>query len=210
VSTTTPNHIPTSFEDLFVNYYRYVVNLVIRKGIAPQNAEDVAMTILTTFYEKDVLADYDPEHTVVHQGRARHTKFVTFLSGFVLIYLRHHRDRQNIHAAREPALCNAPDFATDGKQEYIEVIAPPTVETYDALFMEDLIGVISKHLATIRESSWAKVRMQEFFGRVLVQVNVEGSVDVAALAAEYEVTQASVRNWLHRLHDEISVALADQ
>lgn len=203
----TSSIVPTSFEDLFTNYYRYVVRLVIAKGISPQNAEDVAMTILTTFYEKDALADYDPEYTSVHQGQVRHTKFISFLSGFVLIYLRHYRDRQNIHAKREPALCNAPDYATNGRQEYVEVISQPTVETYDSLYMEDLVSDITRHLGAIEESSRSRVQMKEFFSRVLVMVNVEGSVDTAALAAEYKVSRESIRTWLGRLRVEIDAAL---
>lgn len=207
--TPLPTDVPTSFEDLFSAYYPYVVRLVTRKGISPQNAEDVAMTILTTFYEKDVLSDFDPQRTVVHQGKARTTKFTTFLSGFVLIYLQHYRDRQNIHGRREPAIMNMPvgRQAENLSSEWGEVFSAPTVETYDSLFMEDLVNDISRHLGAIEESSRSRVQMKEFFSRVLVMVNVEGSVNTATLAAEYKVSRESIRTWLLRLRTEIDVAL---
>jgi len=199
---TVPNYVPTSFADLFTNYYPYVVNLVKRKGINPQNAEDVAMTILTTFFEKDALSDYDPNHS-------SSAKFQTFLSGFVLIYLRHYRDRQNIVANREPAIVNMPVGRSAGRSvsEWGELFSTPTEESYDGLFMEDLVETITEHLSAIEESSRSRVQMKEFFDRVLVMANYEGSVNVAALAVEYNVSQNSVRAWLTRLKGEIMTAL---
>lgn len=51
-----PDIIPANYDELFTAYYDYVVGLVVTSGIDVQNAEDVAMTILATFFEKDVLS----------------------------------------------------------------------------------------------------------------------------------------------------------
>lgn len=206
-------YVPTDYSDLFQTYFPYVKFLVSRGGIDPLNVEDVAMTVLSKFLEKDALADFDPEHTVSYGGVDRKTVFSTFLTGFITIYLRHYRDRQNIQRSRERIVL---DMHTRSVEKMIEqqtvgdLIIPPTVETYEDLYTNDLEQHILRHLRSLPDDGRTrKISLESLFLRVAEQVRVRGDYHVPTLAKDMNVSVALVRNWMVKLKAEISVALQD-
>lgn len=204
----TSDYVPEDYSDLFEHYWRYVVKLVRSFGIDDQNAEDVAMTILTKFLEKDALADYRPEFVSNHGGVARPAVFTTFLSGFVFAYVRHHRDRQTITKRREPAMLDAP-VAQDGTATtWIEMYGPVEPEDHDDIYHDDLVRAIRRSLEAMPPSARAHVNIVALFDRMVAQISTTGQYDTAALAAEFGVSQSAIRNWILRLRDEISNVLS--
>src|SRR5215216_488189 len=95
---------PGSYDELFRNYYPFVVGLVGKQGIAVDNREDVASEILLRFYERDFLNEFNPDLTFEVKGRIVRARFKSFLSAFVVNYVRSHRDRQNLRLRREPLI----------------------------------------------------------------------------------------------------------
>lgn len=203
----TPDYLPEDYSDLFTNYYAYVSSLVFGAGIDPQNVEDVTMAILTKFFENDVLADYDPDHTTSHGGVTRKAVFRTFLSGFVKLYVRHYRERQTTTSNREPLLCNQPvrDGSNSfGETDWVELFGPPVVESYDDLQMGDAISTVRARLADLPGDS--KCSIADLFEAVLAHLRDYGKPDIAQLANQFEVSQTTVRVRLARLKDEMHVA----
>lgn len=206
---SSTDYVPADFTDLFKNYYPYVTHLVQRFGIEAQNSEDVAMTILTKFYEKDVLEDFDPTFTSHHGGVERPAVFSTFLSGFVFCYVRHYRNRQSIGIRREGKSIYAPTGRGESPQQWIDVYAPSVDTDYDEVFAADLVRQITAHLAALPPSARARVNLVAMFTRITEQVEQAGKYDVPALSSEFGVSQNSIRNWIHRLREEITEVLAN-
>lgn len=214
MQTLVKNHVPADFTELFGHYYDYVVRLVKKAGIEPQNAEDVAMTILSKFYEKDALSDYDPTRTREINGVARTTQFSTFLSGFVLVYVQHYRDRQNVTKWREvlkvdsTVTVGGPDGA---EKNWLDVQGHVTRDDHDDLLLQDLAASITAHLKTREGTGRARrVALTDFFSRLMVEVTVDARINVARLAEEYQVSPQAVYKWLDTLRAEIDIVLAEQ
>lgn len=196
--TTPPT--PTDYTELFDNYYDYVQRLLYRAGIERQNLEDVSMSILLKFYEKDVLSDYSPEYKAVHNGVEKTATFMSFLSGFVLLYARHYRDRQNIMAKRSHAF---PETDSEAPPAFPTAVVPE----YDNLYMEDLVHTVSAHLNDVPRLPRARFDLSDLFPRVVRQVEENGAISSTELAAEFGVTSETIRNRLKDLRTEVKVAL---
>lgn len=203
------HYVPTSFEDMFERYYDYVVRLVSQSGIDFQNAEDVAMTILTKFFEKDALSDFDPEFTTQYGGVVRKAVFRTFLSGFVKTYVRHYKERQRIQKDREGFSADTVMFFYSESGEaatWLDLSGPVYEENYDALHEKDLIQSIRAHLDSVPPRNVQdQCDLRAFFEAVLVQTYEDGRVDTATLAEQFEVSKTSIQNWLKRLRSEVAV-----
>lgn len=209
--TTTPvatatarSQAPADYTELFTVYYDYVTHLVKRAGIFPDNSEDVAMTILTKFFEKSVLEDFDPEHTTNHAGVTRKAVFRTFLSGFVLSYVRHYRDRQQVDAYREPKIINSEFTAPDGTYgTWADVYGTPTTETYEVLYEEDFINTVRRHLRSLPPPNSPRAPLPDVFEAALKQANETGEVHVPTLAAQFNVSTNTIYVRLSRLKAEV-------
>lgn len=208
------NYVPESFEDMFSHYYEFVVRLVASFGIDFQNAEDVAMTILTKFFEKDVLSDFNPEFTSEYSGVTRKAVFRTFLSGFVRSYVRHYLDRQTTHRVREGFSVDTPVFTfpeSGDTQTWMEYAGPKYHEEFEDLHEEDLLLSIR---ARLRRRQNHNVQdhcdMPVFFERVRQQIYEQGKIDTLQLAEDFGVSKTSIQNWLKRLRVEVSAVVKDR
>ncbi len=205
--------VPSSFEEMFATHYDYVVRLVAQSGIDFQNAEDVAMTILTKFFEKDALNDFDPEFTTEYGGITRKAVFRTFLSGFVKTYVRHYRDRQEVTRLREGFSVDTVMFTYADSGEpatWMDLQGPSFEEKYEDLAEQDLLASIRSRLQhSTPRNSQDQCNMPEFFEAVLRQTYAEGRVDTAALAEEFGVSKTSIQNWLKRLRSEVSSVIEE-
>ena len=205
---SSTDYVPADFSDLFKNYYQYVTRLVQRFGIEEQNSEDVAMTILTKFYEKDVLADFSPSFTTHHGGVTRPAVFSTFLSGFVFSYVRHYRTRQVLHTQREGKSIYTP-VDMPGNLCWIDLNTPSVSTDYDEMITEDLIRSITAHLTALPPRVRERINLATVFSRVAEQINQSGKYDVPALSKEFGVSQNAVRNAIVCLRTEVAEVLAD-
>lgn len=202
------NYVPDSFEDMFANYYHYVVRQVMACGISKENSEDVAMKILIKFYEKDVLSDYNPDFETTHSGTTRKAVFRTFLTGFVNVYVRHFVDRQRIHKHREGFSADTVIIqGADGSQDqtWLDLNAGSVEDDYDRIEVESLVYDIRAHLLTITKArSKDLCDFPKLFELVLEQVYLGGSVDTKELANVFGVSLTTINtSWLPRLRKEV-------
>lgn len=210
-TTTRADFVPESFSEMYAHYYDYCVRLVARQGIDGQSAEDVTQAILVKFFEHNALADYDPDRTTVVNGEPRRAAFRTFLSSFVLAYLRHYVNRQAIHKQREGLSTDAP-LATDTDQAnsltVLDIVAPVYEERYDDLYEQELIAAVKQRLIEEPKKRASRCDMAAFFDAVLRQFHATGVIDTLALAAEFGISKSSVNNWLKSLRSTITAAVA--
>lgn len=213
-STTRTDFVPQTFDELYRHYFKYVVKYVIALGIEPQNAEDVAQTVLTKFFEKDVLSDYDPERYVQANGRIRKAVFGTFLSGFVRLYVMHYRDRQWVLKKREGTSLDATLAPTENggsEGSPMDWTGPAITEEYEDLHFVNLVNGIRTHLSHIPpRNAQDQCNMVEFFNVVLQQTYEDGKIDTIALSARFGVSKTSIQNWLKRLRHEVHVVVDEE
>lgn len=120
---------PETYADLFEHYHGFVLGLVLKAGIRPQDAEDVASEILLWFMEKDALTWYDPAK-VFDVGpnpnrpgpRFRTARFSSLLRRVVLLRVRKYLDIQYINEVREKVVPHTADEAVS-----LEFLAPPVL-----------------------------------------------------------------------------------
>ena len=157
MSTTIIRPVPTNYSEVFSLYYPYIIKLVRKAGIDSQNVEDVAMQLLTKFYEKDVLSDYNPEFTSSHSGVVRSANFNTFLAGFVFSYIRYLKGRQELNKNREPTLVDSSISSTSENSSsdlpWIVQHGLRHEDTHEELELEELILRINAHLARVTSKS---------------------------------------------------------
>lgn len=209
----TKDFVPESFDELFSHYYVFVVKLVQTFGIDRQNSEDVAMTILSKFLEKDALSDFNPEFASNHNGVTRKAVFRTFLSGFVSVYVRHYRDRQQLQLKREGISHDAPAFTFDSGEPmtWMDYIGPRYYEEFEDLADRELLASIRTHLATTKpRNAQDKCDLPLFFEMTLQQTREHGEVRTEELAELFDVSKTSIQNWLRRLRTEVNGVIEAQ
>lgn len=208
---SSANIIPTDYADLFREYYQYVTLLVRKAGIPEIEAEDVAMSILMTFMEKGALEDYDPERIVVRNGVERTAAFRTFLSGFVLIYVRHYRERIQTRSFREGFSTETVMYVegdTGTPVTYMDLHAPVQNEGYDDLMAEDLIVEIREHIGKIKPRNGNdRMDLTLFFDVILDQIQEHDEVRPSELAEMFGINRSTTFNWLRSLRKEIALVV---
>jgi len=192
---------PESYEELFKNYYSFVVGLVGKQGISLDNREDVASEILLRFYERDFLNEFNPDLSFEVNGRIVKARFKSFLSAFVVNYVRSHRDRQNLRIKREPLIVDGAATLVD--HEHYE-------DDYSALYEEELVLKIRDHLKTVpRKSRQDQCDLLALFDAVVSQVRVNGKYSVKELQAQFGVSPTAIHTWLGWMRLNIAKALED-
>lgn len=209
---------PKDYEDLYRQYYEYVVILVRKFGIEENSVEDVASSILMRFFERDFLNEFDPNLVFIFKGEERRARFKSFLSKFVLTYVQSYRDKQTRRNRREVLSSGAayisPRFTTvlranpKGLVEseyWLDIIADdPGVSMEDTVIsgMEGntLIDEIRTHLASIpRNRSNDLCDLVALFDAIIVQVDEFGYCDIGELRKQFGVSPTSIHSWMWRL-----------
>lgn len=218
ISSVRPSHrarltddfVPGTFEEMYSFYYDFVVSLCISPGgIDQQDAEDVAQSILLKFHERGSLDFYDPSYVTEVNGIEHHALFRTFLSGFVLRYVKHHRNMQGKRLRREPVSLDSqisqPGDEDSGKRESdgrFKLTYEPGYEEADANFA---IKRIRDHLSTLSPiNSQDRCEMVPFFDQIQIHAELYGRPNVTELAAHFGVSTVSIQSWLKRLRREVS------
>lgn len=203
---------PSSYEELFKTYYSFVVGLVGKQGISVDNREDVASEILLRFYERDFLSEFNPDLTFEVNGRIVKARFKSFLSAFVVNYVRSHRDRQNLRAKREPLII---DSTIPGSEHspYLFLNALEKdyyLDDYSGLYEEALVTKIREYLKTVpRKSRQDQCDLVALFDTVVQQVRVNGKYSVKELQARFGVSPTAIHTWLGWMRLNIAKALKE-
>lgn len=210
-STPRTDLVPATFEEVFQDYYDYVVRLVVYLGIDAQSAEDVAVAVLEKFFERDALSDYDPNYVVVVKGLPRQAAFRTFLNGFVRVYVQHHRKMQHKTQWREAYSLDATAFvrAADGEPvTWAELRADEYTEQYDSLMAWDFARTLRARLAAIPpHSDKDRCNLAAVLDVIVEQLETLGRIDIAALADHFGVGRTTAHNWMARLRSGVLESL---
>lgn len=207
---------PADYADLFRKYYDYVVTLVRRNGIEENRKEDVACDILLRFYERDFLAKFDPTLVFHYDGQDRPARFKSFLTKFVLTYVRGYRDKHARLAARELLICDMPIGVSrntgDTLATWVEVFGDPTpgaeADVVDALDEADLVAELRAHIATVpRRSKYDTCDLVVLFDAVIEQIRADGAWNVAELRARFGVSSTAMHSWMWWLRANLAAAL---
>jgi hypothetical protein len=197
--------VPASDAEVYQHYFRFIVALVIKNGIEQENAEDVAMTVLTTFIEKGVLADFDPDRIIEYNGVIRKAVFRTFLSGFVQTYTMQHRKKQAKSRYREPFSGdqNSPGVEQSWFDRYGESVSD--VAEQDPVDGDVMIQRIRAHLATIKpRHRQDHCNLLDLFDALLRQYDEHGRYSPKLISEEFGVSKNTAVARIARLKPIVS------
>lgn len=212
-TTGAAGNPPRDYTELYEQYYDYVCNLVRRYGITRQRSEDVASDILLKFFERDFLAKFDPTLVFDYKGQPRPARFSTFLSVFVLKYLRGHRDRQRREAERELLLCDTLVGANDhGLERWVDVFGGTMPDHCDdvleALDEARIVARMRAHIATVpRRSAYDVCDLLALFDEVVAQIRRDGTWNISELRAKFGVSSTAIHGWLFWLRVNLAIAM---
>lgn len=199
---------PKSDAELFEQYYDEVKRLVYKAGVRGQDTADIASDILLRFYERKMLAKYDPtlefEQT---DGSFRSASFRTFLYGFVKLYMWGKSERYKAQLERELIILDKPVPHWEGVTVF-DAFGPS--EDFDSTAAEvvDLVDGIRLYLAEVPKRSKQDVcNLPKLFERVVEMSLLDGKISIKTLAAEFEVTGTAIHSWLRLLRHHVAVAL---
>jgi hypothetical protein len=198
---------PADYADLFRIYYPYVVLLVKRAGVDPQNAEDVASEILLRFQERDFLNAFDPTLTFEYQGELRPARFKSFLSKFVLVYTRGLRDRYTRQNTREMQIIDdmwdADDPAISPWRTWVSnhtTIPGHEDDVVACLVEESIVAEMRAYLATIpRRSRFDTCNLVALFDAMVDQVRRTGTYSATDLRRIFGVSSTAMHTWIRWL-----------
>lgn len=209
---------PKDYAELFKVYYVYVVHLVNRMGIDEFSKEDVASEILTRFYERDFLSKFDPTLTFQYAGEERPARFKSFLSKFVLAYVRGHYDKQQRQRSREVLLCDtrigggsAGEATSDQGVPWVELFGDteegPEESVLCQLEEEAVVQGLRAYLATVpRRSKYDNCDLVMLFDEVMLQIRVYGEINIKKLKDIFGVSCTSMHLWVWWLKENLAQA----
>ncbi len=209
---------PKTYEDLYRQYYEYVVALVRQAGIEEDSKEDVACSILLRFFERDFLNEFDPNLVFLYQGEERRARFKSFLSKFVLVYVQSYREKQTRRHRRELHCTGrsmvAPKHTTVLRADprspveaeyWFDILAADAGESMEDSIISGIAGnslvdELRAHLATIpRHRANDLCDLVALFDAIVVQVDEHGCCDISRLREAFGVSPTSIHSWMWRL-----------
>lgn len=199
---------PKDYADLFRLYYPYVVALVKRSGIEENRKEDVASEILLRFYERGFLTKFDPNLTFEYDGKQRSARFKSFLSYFVLTYVKGHRDKQTRLNDRELLIMNSPAVQAEHIYAHHNRTAMTSVheeEILEVLQEQALIAHLRAHLATVpKRSKKDPCDLVRLFDLLVDQVHRTDRVCLRELREVFGISATGMSGWMWHLRGSIA------
>lgn len=202
---------PENYADLFTTYYTYVVCLVRKMGIDSEHSEDVASEILLRFYERDFLAKFDPTLVFEYEGQKRPARFKSFLTRFVMVYVRGMWDKQQRIADRELMVIDAPNSEGD-TSSWLDVFGAtlPSHEqdVLNRLDEENVVRWLRHYLACVpRRSNQDSCDLVMLFDEVMRQIRKCGHWNVVDLQDEFGLSSTAMHAWMWWLRTNLAEAL---
>jgi DNA-directed RNA polymerase specialized sigma24 family protein len=203
---------PRDYAALFEQYYQYVVALVRRLGIDDSRKEDVASEILLRFLERDFLNKFDPTLVFHYDGEDRPAKFKSFLTKFVMVYVRGHWDRQHRLNTRELLMCDRPVGKDDNTVAWVEVFGgnDPAAEddVIDILDEQDLVDEMRAYILRVpRRSRYDSCDLVALFDEVIRHIRETGTWNVVELREHFGVSATAMHSWMWWLRANLADAL---
>jgi len=207
---------PKDYDQLHRIYYDYVVALCKRAGIEENRSEDVASDILFRFFERDFLHKFNPDLVFQYRGQDRPARFKSFLTQFVLTYVRGHRDRLMRQTTREVLICDRRIGEENGGADWISWVDVygPTVEGpedgyIDTVMEAALVARLRAHIETVpRRSPQDTCNLVALFDAVIAQIRINGQWNIVELGRLFGgASTTSLYGWLWWLRANLADAM---
>jgi hypothetical protein len=196
---------PSGPDELFRQYYGYLRKMVANTPAIPaQDAEDVAMDIMTRLVERDVIGMFDPGMKFHHDGKDIQARFRTFVTAQIQLYLKGQRDK----------------LGRLRKHEAVVLDAPLSSDEDSGLSMADLFGGVEDDTSHIDAAEWIRQArsflaivpkrsdrdscdLVRLFDALISQAAVTGEVRLAETAQRLGVSQAVTGRWMQWLRQNL-------
>lgn len=186
---------PRGPDELFRQYFGYIRRIVANTPAIPaQDAEDVAMEIMTRLVERDVLGMFDPRMQFAHEGKQIPAKFRTFLTAQVGLYVKGQRDRLGRQRKREVVASVMPDDESEAPSLF-DLIggAEDDLSAFDAA---EWIRQAREFLALVpKRSDQDRCDLVKLFDEMIDQVSRTGAASTSETAARLGVSPSVVTRW---------------
>ena len=197
---------PSGPDELFRQYYGYVRKIVSQTpAIQAQDAEDVAMEIMTRLLERDVLGMFDPDMRFSYGGKEVPARFRTFLVAQVQLYVKSQRDRLGRLRKHETAVLDAPVSSDDdGSLTMADLFAGGGEDDFSHLDVAEWVTQARAFLAAVpRRSDLDRCDLVRLFDTLIEQALTTGSVQSAETAVQLGVSPAVGRRWTEWLRQNL-------
>lgn len=195
---------PSGPDQLFREYFGYVKKIVANTPAIPaQDAEDVAMEIMTRLVERDVLGMFDPDLKFQHGDKAMQARFRTFLTAQVQLYVKGQRDKLGRQRKHESIILDAPLSEDDSAVSMADLFGGREDDT-SHLDAAEWIRQARSFLATVpRRSARDACDLVALFDELISQAATTGEARVSETAARLGVSSAVTGRWMQWLRQNL-------
>jgi hypothetical protein len=192
--------VPSGPDELFTQYYGYVKKIVGGTPmIPPQDAEDVAMEIMTRLIERDVVGMFDPGMTFSHDDKEIPARFRTFLTAQVNLYVKGQRDKLGRQRKRELLIIDTP--SEDGLS-WADMFG--SEDDLSGLDAAEWVRQARSFLATVpRRSDRDRCDLVALFDEMIAQVAATGTTNTREIAVRLGVSPVVTGRWKQWLRQNL-------
>lgn len=205
---------PHDYTEMHRLWYPFIVNLVGRSGIHPNNREDVASDIFVRIMEWDILGEFNPDFTVARRDGIHPARFKNFLSSVVMTYVRGHHERQVRLRRRElqgysADLGELADRRTSRDSSYVDAFAPVVPDHSDLIIEAVMESQTARNIHALlakvpKRSSHDTCDLPELFDAVREQILDTGIYDVHKLTEKFGVSGSTMYVWIRWLRANLA------
>lgn len=194
---------PSGPDELFRTYFSYIRRIVAGTPAIPaQDAEDVAMEIMTRLVERDVLGMFDPGMRFAYEGKQIPARFRTFLTAQVALYVKGQRDKLGRQRKHEMPVLDAPVPGSDGLN-LIDLFGGAEDDT-SSLDAAEWIRQARSFLATVpRRSGQDRCDLVRLFDALIGQVARDGTVSTLETARQLGVNPSVMARWMQWMRQNL-------
>lgn len=186
----TTSLVPTGYDQLFRHYYPYVSAMVRKFNVPESSRDDVAMMLVTKFIEKDMLGTFDPERL---DATGNPVKFSSYLSGFVVAYIRYYVEREYKEASRSPNLIDETTVTPSGELTWLDLNGFTHEDDLSHVDYELMVDAMKEKLKTVPTKN--KRDFHLLFSLMVDQLREKGRLNRRELAEMFEVSDSLISLW---------------
>lgn len=201
---TKTNDVPANYTELHRNYRHFSEMVVQRSGVNWAEVPDITSHILTRFFERDMLKEFDPERGV---------KFTTWLGGFISSYVPYLNGKSKLDWKREGVSHEVVVGKSESGEDITlyDVVAEKHHDKHDNLEYIELITAVRRHLAHVAPTNKNdKLDMVAVWDQIMLHQYEHGTIIVADIAKYFGVSLATGKNWVKRVKEHAQVVIASQ
>jgi hypothetical protein len=191
--------VPAGPEELWRDYYGLALSIVRNMGVAAQESEDVASTIMTKLIESDIISMYRPDKVSEHTGS--NVSFRSFLAANVSIRVRGQRDRLARLAGHEALIC---DSRTDEGTTWVELFGGSWWDDHSYLDAAEFVARMRTWLALQPpRSDLDRCDLVRLFDEMVREIEAGGKVSYPDIQERFGVGYTTARTYVARVRQAI-------